>query len=64
MMIAGVSTFADSKFELDYVEVAEIPLVYEKQVEHSEPLQKLIQRQRQDSRTKTLWLGYPARLRA
>jgi hypothetical protein len=60
---SGVRTFADSKFELDYVELEEWPLEDGQPNFGEEPLRKLIGRQRRDVRKKGLWLGYPALVR-
>src|SRR6266566_6865275 len=60
---SGVRTFADSKFELDYVEVEEWPLDDMQPNLGAEPLRRLIGRQRRDVRKKALWLGYPALVR-
>ncbi len=60
---SGVRTFADSKFELDYVELEEWPLEDAQPNFGAEPLRKLIGRQRRDVRKKALWLGYPALVR-
>ena len=54
----GVRTFADSKYELDYTELEEWPLEADNPDFESEPLRKLIARQRRDARKKVLWLGY------
>jgi very-short-patch-repair endonuclease len=56
---SGVHTFADSKFELDYIELQEWPLDADQPNFGSDPVRKLIARQRRDARKKTLWLGYP-----
>ncbi|MDA0221440.1 MAG: AAA domain-containing protein [Proteobacteria bacterium] len=58
----GVQVFADSTFDLDYVELESWPLDHATAFEPSEALRKLIARQRQSSRNKVLWLGYPVRL--
>ena len=60
---SGVRTFADSKYDLDYVELEEWPLEADRPNFQSEPLRKLIGRQRREARKKALWLGYPVRLR-
>ncbi len=60
---SGVRTFADSKFDLDYVELEEWPLESAQSDFGAEPLRKLIGRQRRDARKKALWLGYPALVR-
>jgi very-short-patch-repair endonuclease len=59
---AGVRTFADSKYELDYIEVQEWALDGA-QIAANDPLRKLLSRQKRESRKKTLWLGYPVLLR-
>ena len=60
---SGVRTFADPKFELDYVEVEEWPLDDMQPNLGAEPLRRLIARQRRGVRKKALWLGYPALVR-
>lgn len=60
---SGVRTFADSKFELDYVELEEWPFEADQPNFGAEELRKLIGRQRRDARKKALWLGYPALVR-
>jgi very-short-patch-repair endonuclease len=59
---AGVRTFADSKYDLDYVEVQEWPLDGA-EIAASDQLRRLVARQRRETRKKTLWLGYPVLLR-
>ena len=60
---SGVSVFADSRYDLDYVELPSWPLDGSSPEGHSDSLRKLIGRQRRDSRKKILWLGYPVVLR-
>ena len=60
---SGVSVFADSKYDLDYVELAAWPLDGPIVDGDSDPLRKLLVRQRKDSRKKVLWIGYPVVLR-
>jgi very-short-patch-repair endonuclease len=61
---SGVRTFADSKHDLDYVEIEEWPFdVAEPNDLGAEPLRKLIGRQRREARKKALWLGYPVLVR-
>jgi hypothetical protein len=59
----GVRTLADSKSGVDYVELEEWPLEEGLANLGTEPLRKLIGRQRRDIRKKALWLGYPVRIR-
>jgi len=59
----GVSVFADSRYDLDYVELSSWPLDGAPSDGPSDVLQKLIGRQRRDARKKILWLGYPTMLR-
>jgi very-short-patch-repair endonuclease len=58
----GVSVFAASR-DLDYVELPSWPFEDGARDNDSEPLRKLIGRQRRDGRNKVLWLGYPVLLR-
>lgn len=60
---SGVRTFADSKFDLDYVEIEEWPLETSQTELRSEQVRKLVGRQQRDSRKKALWLGYPVLIR-
>jgi len=60
---SGVQTFADSRFELSYVELGHWPLEEGGQGMDSTELTNLVGRQRRDARTKVLWLGYPSSLR-
>jgi hypothetical protein len=60
---SGVRTLADSKSEVDYVELEEWPLEEGLPNFGTEPLRKLIGRQRRDIRKKALWLGYPVLIR-
>ena len=59
----GVSVFADSRYDLDYVELSSWPFDGAVPDNDSDPLRKLIGRQRRDARKKILWLGYPVMLR-
>ena len=59
----GVQVFADSKFDLDYVELESWPLDGMTRFKPSELLRKLIARQRRSSQKNELWLGYPTILR-
>jgi very-short-patch-repair endonuclease len=61
---AGVSVFANSKYELDYVELTSWPLEGTVADGDPEPLRKLLGRQRGDSRKKALWIGYPVVVRS
>lgn len=60
---SGVSVFADSKYDLDYVELTGWPIEGAVANGDSEPLRKLLGRQRRDSRKKALWIGYPVVVR-
>jgi hypothetical protein len=60
---SGVRTLADSRSEVDYVELEAWPLEDGSSNVETEPLRKLIGRQRRDVRKKALWLGYPVRVR-
>ncbi|MCI0429214.1 MAG: hypothetical protein L0210_01540 [Rhodospirillales bacterium] len=60
---SGVRTFADSKYDLDYVELEEWPLDAVQPTFGAESLRKLVGRQRREARKKALWLGYPALVR-
>jgi very-short-patch-repair endonuclease len=60
---SGIEVFADSKYDLDYVELGQWPLDGGQVDLGSEALRKLIGRQRRESRKKALWLGYPAMIR-
>ena len=59
---SGVRTVANPKRDLDYCELEEWPLETAKSNFESEPLRKLVARQRRDAREKALWLGYPVRM--
>lgn len=59
----GVSVFADSRYDLDYVELSSWPFDGAAPDNESDALRKLIGRQRRDARKKILWLGYPVMLR-
>src|SRR5260370_964103 len=59
----GIATFADSKYDLDYVELDFWPPEEGEAPPPSEQLRRLFGKQRRDSRSKTLWLGYPVYLR-
>lgn len=59
----GVSVFAESRHDLDYVELPSWPFDGSSPENHSDSLSKLIGRQRRDARKKILWLGYPVMLR-
>ena len=60
---SGVSVFAESRFDLDYVELTNWPLESAAGAADNEPLRKLLARLRQDKAKKVLWLGYPVMLR-
>ena len=59
----GIEVFADSRYELDYVELEQWPLEGGRLDTGSEPLRRLIGRQRREARKKALWLGYPVLIR-
>src|SRR5262249_31077042 len=59
---SGVRTLADSRSGLDYVELEAWPLEDSSTDVETEPLRRLIGRQRRDVRKKALWLGYPVRV--
>ena len=59
----GVSVFAGSRYDLDYVELPSWPFDGDASENNSDSLDKLIGRQRRDARKKILWLGYPVLLR-
>lgn len=60
---SGVSVFADSKYDLDYVELTSWPLEASAADCDSEALRRLLVRQRRESRKKALWIGYPVVIR-
>lgn len=60
---SGVSVFADSRYDLDYVELTKWPLEASDAASDGEPLQGLLGRRQKDRAKKVLWLGYPALLR-
>ena len=60
---SGVTIFADSKHDLDYVELEQWPFDVAQLDVGAEPLRKLIGRQRREPRKKVLWLGYPTLVR-
>ncbi len=59
----GVTAIANSKRDLDYVELEEWPFEVAQPTFEPEPLRKLANGQRRDAREKALWLGYPVRVR-
>ena len=59
----GVSVFAESRDDLDYVELPSWPFDGAEPDNDSDFLRKLIGRRRRDTRKKVLWLGYPVMLR-
>jgi hypothetical protein len=59
----GVSVFAESRDDLDYVELPSWPFDGAEPDNDSDSLRKLIGRRRRDARKKVLWLGYPVMLR-
>lgn len=60
---SGIEVFADSKYDLDYVELEKWPLDGNQIDLGSEALRRLIGRQKRETRKKTLWLGYPTLIR-
>jgi len=60
---SGIEVFADSRYDLDYVELVEWPLEGGQLDTESEPLRRIIGRQRREARKKALWLGYPVLIR-
>lgn len=60
---SGIEVFADSRYDLDYVELANWPLEGGELDPESDALKKLIGRQKREPRKKALWLGYPALIR-
>jgi len=60
---SGVRTFADSRYDLDYVELEHWPLEAARAYLETQPIRKLLGRQQRDTRKKVLWLGYPVSLR-
>jgi very-short-patch-repair endonuclease len=60
---SGVRVYADSKYDLDYVELGQWPFDSAEPPLQGEPLRRLISRQRREARKKALWLGYPTLVR-
>lgn len=60
---SGTEVFAESKYDLDYVELEQWPLEGGQLDLGSEGLRKLIGRQKREVRKKALWLGYPVLIR-
>jgi len=60
---SGIEVFADSKYDLDYVELEQWPFEMDQIGLGSEGLRRLIGRQKRESRKKALWLGYPVLIR-
>lgn len=60
---SGIEVFADSKYDLDYVELEQWPLDGNQIDLGSEALRRLIGRQKRETRKKALWLGYPTLIR-
>jgi very-short-patch-repair endonuclease len=60
---SGIEVFADSRYDLDYVELEQWPLDGGQVDSGSERLRSLIGRQKREARKKALWLGYPALVR-
>jgi len=60
----GVSVFASSQFDLDYVELQMLPLVADApdEIFTDEPVRKLLNKTKRDRSRLTLVLGYPVRL--
>lgn len=59
----GVSVFAESRYDLDYVELETWPFESDVASDASEPLRRLIRSQKSAKGKKTLWLGYPTMIR-
>ena len=59
----GVSVLAQSRHDLDYVELPSWPFDGFSLNNDSDSLRKLIGRQRREARKKVLWLGYPVMVR-
>lgn len=60
---SGIQVFADSRYDLDYVELEQWPLEMGQLDLGSEALRRLIGRQKREARKKALWLGYPVLIR-
>lgn len=60
---SGIQVFAESRYDLDYVELEQWPLEGGQLDPSSEALRKLIGRQKREARKKALWLGYPVLIR-
>ena len=60
---SGIEVFADSRYDLDYVELEQWPLEGGQLDPGSEALRRLIGRQKREARKKALWLGYPVLIR-
>jgi hypothetical protein len=60
---SGIEVFADSKYDLDYIEIEHWPLDGNQLDLGPEELRKLIGRQKRETRKKALWLGYPTLIR-
>lgn len=60
---SGIEVFAESRYDLDYIELEQWPLEGGQVDLGSEALRKLIGRQKREARKKALWLGYPALIR-
>jgi len=60
---SGIQVFADSRYDLDYVELEQWPLEGGQLDPGSEALRKLNGRQKREARKKALWLGYPVLIR-
>lgn len=64
--LGGVSEFAYSKYgDPDYAEISELPMVSETEIDpfDSDEVRKFLQRIRRDKNRKTIYLGYPTRLK-
>lgn len=60
---SGIEAFAESRHDLDYVELELWPLEGGQLDLGSEALRRLIGRQKREARKKALWLGYPVLIR-
>lgn len=60
---SGIEVFAESRYDLDYVELEQWPHEGGQFDPASEPLRRVIARQKREARKKALWLGYPVLIR-
>ncbi len=59
----GISVFADSKFDLDYVELESLPLYDSVSMFENEEAQKLLGRIRRDRNKSEMYFGYPTTIK-